>query len=451
MPASTAAACTSDTRSPLAVVGAGGAPIRERSSTRRAASACSWAARCSTAETSRSSSRRSPPVRAGTPASSSATAASASANASPDGQRSSGSFARQRSIAAARPAGTSGARVRSGAAASVACLTSTAGDRRALERVLAGEQPVADDAERVQVAATVERAPEDLLGAHERRGPDHVVVAGQPRRLGLERDPEVGDQHAARRALDEDVLRLDVAVHDPVRVRVGQRPRGLAEQPHDLTRRRPAATLDPFGQRLAVDVRHREIRERAGLVGVQRRHDVRVRQLRRRPRLAEEPLAVRGVGGPRARQHLDRHRPLEPEVAREQHDAHAAAAELAFDRVLAAEDRRQLGELRVVEARAGLGRCGGEAHQPDAIRPTPPVAVGSTSVRPTSCAHRGCHQIAAPSLSTTRLYRTRGLAASPPSCRRVLGHDDDKARSGDRRRPCARPVEPGGRTCGLIR
>jgi hypothetical protein len=105
------------------------------------------------------------------------------------------------------------------------------------------------------------------------------------------------------------------------------------------------------------------------LVGVEDRHDVRVRQLRRRPRLAQEPLAVRRVGGPLARQHLDRDRPLEPEVARQQHDAHAAAPELALDRVLAPEDRRQLRELRVVEARARLGRGGGEAHRPDAIRP----------------------------------------------------------------------------------
>jgi hypothetical protein len=74
---------------------------------------------------------------------------------------------------------------------------------------------------------------------------------------------------ASGRALDEDVLRLDVAVHDAVR----------AEQPHDLTRRWPAATLYTFGVRLAVDVRHREIRERTGLVGVEGRHDVRVRQL----------------------------------------------------------------------------------------------------------------------------------------------------------------------------
>ena len=62
------------------------------------------------------------------------------------------------------------------------------------------------------------------------------------------------------------------------------------------------------------------------------RHDVRVRQTRRGLRLAEEPHADFLAERELRRQDLDGHFPLESLVARVVDDAHAAAADLAFER-----------------------------------------------------------------------------------------------------------------------
>ena len=72
----------------------------------------------------------------------------------------------------------------------------------------------------------------------------------------------------------------------------------------------------------------------ADFVGAMNRDDVRMRQPRGRPRLAQEALANVGSSGEMRRQRLDRDHPVEPQVARQVHDAHAAAADLALDLVL---------------------------------------------------------------------------------------------------------------------
>ena len=57
---------------------------------------------------------------------------------------------------------------------------------------------------------------------------------------------------------DQDVARLDVAVHEPALVRRLQRPRGLLEQPQRLVRVDRAAG-DERGQRLAADQLHHQV------------------------------------------------------------------------------------------------------------------------------------------------------------------------------------------------
>ena len=87
----------------------------------------------------------------------------------------------------------------------------------AVERHAAGEQLVEDDADRVEVGALADRVAlrllgrEVLRGAHDRPGLRHVRRAGAG-------DAEVGDLRAAL-VVDDDVVRLEVAVDDPALVR----------------------------------------------------------------------------------------------------------------------------------------------------------------------------------------------------------------------------------------
>src|SRR5439155_27247089 len=67
------------------------------------------------------------------------------------------------------------------------------------------------------------------------------------------------------------------------------------------------------------------------------RHDIGMRQPGGGARLLEEALALVGAGGEVRRKHLDRDGAVERHIAGQQHDAHAAAAELALDRIAAGE------------------------------------------------------------------------------------------------------------------
>jgi hypothetical protein len=75
--------------------------------------------------------------------------------------------------------------------------------------------------------------------------------------------------------------------------------------------------------------------------------DVGVRQSRRGARLAQEALAQVRLTRERRRQQLDRHVPVERQIAREHHDPHATAPELVLDREAAAARVLEGAELRV--------------------------------------------------------------------------------------------------------
>ena len=70
-----------------------------------------------------------------------------------------------------------------------------------------------------------------------------------------------------------------------------------------------------------------------------------------RLRFAQEGVAQRWIGGEVRGQDLDRDRAGEAHLAREVDDAHAAAAQLPVQRVLASECRLEGDEVRVVRLR----------------------------------------------------------------------------------------------------
>ena len=95
----------------------------------------------------------------------------------------------------------------------------------AVERHVPGQQLVEHAAERVDVGAGVDLLPARLLRRDVvRRCRARCRSASARADVERARDPEVGDLGLPLRR-DEHVLRLHVAVHEPVRVREGERPR----------------------------------------------------------------------------------------------------------------------------------------------------------------------------------------------------------------------------------
>ena len=159
------------------------------------------------------------------------------------------------------------------------------------------------------------------------------------------RDAEVGHERAARARLEQDVVRLDVPVHDAAAVRVRQRPGDLAHHAHRVGRRQRAPCAQPLAERLPLDVAHDEEDEPARLADAVDGDDVRVREAGGGARFAHEAFAR--LGGPRqvGGEHLDGHVAVELDVAGEVDDPHPAAAELPLKRVLSGEGRLEVEEF----------------------------------------------------------------------------------------------------------
>ncbi len=121
------------------------------------------------------------------------------------------------------------------------------------ERQRARECEIADDAERVEVAPPVHNFAQRLLGTHEFRR-SHHFAGGQRTRAGDRTgNPEIRDEHAAA-VLEQDIVGLDVAMDDALRMRVGERPGDVAQDARCLRRRQWAAPPHTVGERFALDV-----------------------------------------------------------------------------------------------------------------------------------------------------------------------------------------------------
>ena len=149
-------------------------------------------------------------------------------------------------------------------------------------------------------------------------------------------DAEVGELHRAVRH-DEDVGRLDVAVHHPGLVRGAERQRGLAHDRADPLGLERALALHQRRQRLAGHELHDEVGEVVVLAVVEDRRDVRVAEVRGVEGLAAEPpredLLLVGAGS----QHLDGDRPREHGVVGLPDVAHAPGRDARGQRVAVTE------------------------------------------------------------------------------------------------------------------
>jgi hypothetical protein len=179
-------------------------------------------------------------------------------------------------------------------------------ERLAVERLHQGERLVEHDAERVDVGAVVDGDPlgERLLGAQVVRRAGDVAGAREAARLLVLREAEVGEVRGAL-LVEEDVLRLDVAVDHAVLVDVRQRlgdlerrperlldraaQRGRVGAPHRL-RALAAARLDPLVEVAARHPLHGEEAHPAVGARFEELHDVGVAQAARRGRLVLEAV-----------------------------------------------------------------------------------------------------------------------------------------------------------------
>ena len=108
------------------------------------------------------------------------------------------------------------------------------------------------DRERVEVGAAVERRAGGLLGRRVARGADDRAGRLGPARLGERAgETEVGDAHDAV-LVEEQVRGLDVAVHEPARVRVLERAGDLAPDVRRLRRAQPRAGVEQAAQAAAA-------------------------------------------------------------------------------------------------------------------------------------------------------------------------------------------------------
>ena len=211
-------------------------------------------------------------------------------------------------------------------------------DRRlARERHVSGEELVEDDPGGVEIRGLVDRRAARLLGREVLRGADDRALLRHLARAGA-RDAEVRDlDHALR--VDDDVVRLDVAVDDPVAVRVAERSEDLARV-RDGDRHRARATLaDQLLERAPLDVLHDDEVRAVRLPAVVDRDDVRMGEPGGVRRLAAEALDELVVVRVALVQDLHRDPPAELLVLREVDVGHPSAAELPGDPVARGEER----------------------------------------------------------------------------------------------------------------
>ena len=237
-------------------------------------------------------------------------------------------------------------------------------DGPARVRRLARQRVVEDAAERVDVGARVDLVAGELLGRHEVGGADPVAGGGQagvgPHRLG---EAEVGEVGVL--AVEQDVGRLDVAVHEPDGVRGVERGADLEADRRDPGGRDHALAGQQALQVGPVHVAHDEVEVPALLARRVDRDHVRVVDRRGDARLALEALAEPGIARPLGGDQLDGDGPAERQLGRAVDDAHATAAGDRLD--AAAGDLgawEQIGHPPIVTQRheaAGDGAADGPA------------------------------------------------------------------------------------------
>ena len=178
-------------------------------------------------------------------------------------------------------------------------------------------------------------------------------------------DAEVGDHRAAVRR-QEQVLGLDVAVHDPMLMRVLERERGLARDPDGVLHGKLLLVVQPVAERLSFDERHREPQLAGGFARVVYGEDVGMLQPRREHDFPLKPLGAKG-SGELGQKYFQRDRAIVLEIVGEVDRRHSSVAQLPFEAVAGGEGGAEAGN--------GVGQRG--AYSPG--RASKPMPAGSSA------------------------------------------------------------------------
>ena len=211
-------------------------------------------------------------------------------------------------------------------------------DRRSrivLKGPLPGQQLEEDNTEGVQVAAHIAALPADLFGAHVKRCSEALTRARQTVRnvcdLG---DPEVQDLDPSR-GVQVHVGGLQIAMHDPLCLRKGERLRRLGDHARCRRWRKPTLTLQVAGQIFPAYKLHHEVVEAVALADIEDCNDVGMAgKRRRRGRLLPKARHNAGILCQMIRQDLDREQAPVQAMTRQQHLGHTAPANPAKHFVL---------------------------------------------------------------------------------------------------------------------
>ncbi len=169
---------------------------------------------------------------------------------------------------------------------------------------------------------------------HALRG-EVVPPCGLAHRL---RHPEV--RHQRMTARQHDVLGLQVPVHHPVRVGLGEGVRHVPQDPHYLAHRKLPLPHQPVPKRGPFDVGHHVVEEAVGFAGVVEGKDVGMLEARGEVDLGQEPLGSHGGGQLRA-QDLDCDVAIVLQVVGQPDGGHAALAQLPLQDIAIREGSLQ--------------------------------------------------------------------------------------------------------------
>ena len=147
--------------------------------------------------------------------------------------------------------------------------------------------------------------------------------------------------------IEQNVVRLDVAMDEPVSMRVVERARNLRGDRRRSLGRERAAIVDSVGERPASEIRHHEKHLVADDSKIGDRADVRMDELRGGLCLSPESLAHVGIPREMRMHDLDDDGAVERDVKRVVHVRHAAFANPVHDAVPATGDMTQRRDRRI--------------------------------------------------------------------------------------------------------
>ncbi len=136
----------------------------------------------------------------------------------------------------------------------------------------------------------------------------------------------------------QDVVGLDVAMHDAALVGEGEGARGLEQVATRVVVRERSLAMESHGEIFPVHERHHEVDQPFTLVDRIDRDDVRMTELRRRLCLAQEARSDLAAEGELRREHLHGDLSLQAPVTGQIHDAHAPASDFPIQLIVRAEN-----------------------------------------------------------------------------------------------------------------